>query len=139
MAGSGRADPQFGAVGIATVTSRRSVSATVERLMAILAERGLKTFVVIDHSGAAREAGIAMPDTKVVVFGSPVAGSPLMLAAPSLALDLPLRILVAAGDDGVTRVSYTDGDYLASRHRLDGSLAGPLRASAGVVEALVAD
>ena len=126
------------AEGVVSATSPHPVPETVGRLLAVLAAKGLTVFAVFDHSGAARQAGLDMPDTKVIVFGSPAAGTPLMLAAPLAALDLPLKVLVRADADGVTRVSYTDPDYLAARHGLAPEAAKPLHAVAALTELALA-
>jgi uncharacterized protein (DUF302 family) len=102
--------------GLLRVASRYSVDETVQRLRTILSERGLEVFALIDHSGEAEKVGMKMPPTKVLVFGSPKGGTPLMLAAPSLAIDLPLKALVAQDEEGKVRVSYNSPEYLQQRH-----------------------
>ena len=104
--------------GIVTIPSHYSVDETLSRLEKILAEKGVKLFSVVDHSGEAEKAGLKMPPTKVVIFGSPKAGTPLMLATPSIAIDLPLKILIAEDANGSVSVSWTAPAYLASRHGL---------------------
>jgi len=104
--------------GIVHLTSARSVSATLEHLLSILREKMITVFAVVDHSGEAAKAGLEMHETKLVIFGNPKAGTPLMLAAPDIALDLPLKILVAEDPNGTTRVSYNDPAYLQSRFGL---------------------
>jgi uncharacterized protein (DUF302 family) len=104
--------------GVVTKTSPHSVDATVTRLQRIIVEKGLKLFAVIDHSGEAAQVGLAMPDTKLVVFGSPTAGTPVMVAEPLAALDLPLKILVWADTNGATSISYNSPSYLAERYHL---------------------
>jgi uncharacterized protein (DUF302 family) len=98
--------------------------------------KGLKLFAVIDHSGEAAAHGLELRDTKVVVFGSPVAGTPVMQAAPLAALDLPLKILVW-DEDGQTRVSYTAPSELAARYGLNDELAARLAGIDGLTDALV--
>jgi len=104
--------------GIVNVPSRHTVDQTVETLKAILAEKGVTLFALVDHSGEAEKVGMRMPPTKLLIFGSPRAGTPLMLAAPSVAIDLPLKMLV--WEDGEQRVwiSYNSADYLQQRHGL---------------------
>lgn len=102
-----------------------SVSETVERLTAAIAAHGMKLFAVIDHSGEAAASGLDLRDTKVVIFGSPKAGTPVMAAAPLAALDLPLKVLVWA-DGSQTKLSYTAPSELAARYDLDDELAGRL-------------
>ena len=106
------------ASGIVTIPSRHSVDATLSRLENALAEKGIKLFAVIDHSGEAEKAGLKMPPTKVAIFGSPKAGTPLMLATPGIAIDLPLKLLIAEDTNGSVSVSWNAPDYLASRHGL---------------------
>jgi uncharacterized protein (DUF302 family) len=118
--------------GIIDISSRHSVDEIVERLKGILAAKGVTLFAVIDHSGEAAKAGLAMPNTKLLIFGSPKAGTPVMLAAPSIALDLPLKILVSESSDGNTCVSYNSPQYLKDRHRVPDELIKNL----AVIEAL---
>jgi uncharacterized protein (DUF302 family) len=101
------------------------VTETVARLSGLIADKGLKQFAVIDHSGEAATAGLELRDTKVVIFGSPLAGTPVMEAAPLAALDLPLKVLVWADGDQ-TKVSYTAPAALASRYGLNDELASRL-------------
>lgn len=110
---------------------------TMSRLTALIAERGLKVFAVVDHSGEAAAAGLALRDTKLVIFGSPKAGTPAMVAAPLAALDLPLKVLVW-DDNGQTRVSYTAPDALAARYGLSEELARPLAGIHAITDAAVA-
>jgi uncharacterized protein (DUF302 family) len=96
----------------------------------------MKLFAVIDHSGEAEEAGLELRDTKLVVFGSPQAGTPVMVSAPLAALDLPLKVLVWA-EGGVTKVSYTAPAELASRYGLGDELAAPLAGIDALTDAVV--
>jgi uncharacterized protein (DUF302 family) len=102
--------------GLITVPSQYSVGETIQRLQAAFAAKGLQIFAIIDHSGEAEKAGLKMPATRVIVFGSPKAGTPLMLAAPSLAIDLPLKALVAEDSRSKVSVTYNDPEYLRHRH-----------------------
>ena len=102
--------------GLIRVPSRYSVAETIDRLQSNFKDRGLGIFALIDHSGEAAKVGLAMPPTKVLIFGSPKAGTPLMVAAPSLAIDLPLKALVAENADGKVSVTYNDPEYLRQRH-----------------------
>jgi uncharacterized protein (DUF302 family) len=111
-------DPVEKGEGIVTIASRHSVDETVEKLKGILQAKGVMIFAVVDHSGEAAKVGLTMPPTKLVIFGSPKAGTPLMLASPSTAIDLPLKILVAQDAQGKVWVSYNSPDYLAARHGL---------------------
>lgn len=102
--------------GLIQVVSRYSAEETMRRLQASFVEKGLQVFAVIDHSGEAEKVGLKMPPTKLLIFGSPKAGTPLMLAAPSLAIDLPLKALVAEDAQNQVTVSYNDPEFLRERH-----------------------
>jgi uncharacterized protein (DUF302 family) len=102
--------------GLINVASRFSVDETVRRLQAAFGEKGLQVFAVIDHSGEAEKVGLKMPPTKLLIFGSPKGGTPLMLAAPSLAIDLPLKALVAQDAENKVTITYNDPEYLCERH-----------------------
>jgi uncharacterized protein (DUF302 family) len=102
--------------GIQTHISQHSVDETVNRLRTLLKDKGVKLFCVVDHSGEAIAAGLQMRPTKLLIFGNPKAGTPLMLAAPSAALDLPLKILVAEQPSGEVLLSWNDADWLRHRH-----------------------
>ena len=101
--------------GIVTKASAYSVAETVDRLKTALASKGLTLFALIDHSGEAERAGLTMQPAKLLLFGSPRAGTPLMVASPLLALDLPLKALVWQDGDGRVWVSYNSTQYLAER------------------------
>jgi uncharacterized protein (DUF302 family) len=118
--------------GLVQVSSRYSVDETVGRLEAAFVEKGMRVFAVIDHSGEAEKVGLRMRPTKVVIFGSPKGGTPLMVAAPSLAIDLPLKALVAEDAEGKVSVTYNDPEYLRERHEVPEELIKNL-AGAGVV------
>jgi uncharacterized protein (DUF302 family) len=121
---------------IVSKSSPRSVPETVKRMSELVSTQGLELFAVIDHSGEAAARGLELRDTKVVVFGSPAAGTPVMQAAPLAALDLPLKILVW-DDDGQTRVSYTAPAELGARYELTDELAAGLAGIDGLTDALV--
>jgi len=104
--------------GIVTIPSRHSVDETVDNLNAILKSKGVTLFALVDHSGEAEKAGLKMPPTKLLIFGNPKGGTPLMLAAPSVAIDLPLKILVAEDSQGTVWISYNSAEYLKERHGL---------------------
>jgi uncharacterized protein (DUF302 family) len=104
--------------GIVDTPSHHSVDQTVERLRGILQAKGVALFALVDHSGEAEKVGIKMPPTKLLIFGSPKAGTPLMLAAPSIAIDLPLKLLVWEDVHGKAWVSYNSPVYLQERHNL---------------------
>ena len=102
--------------GIVHKLSNHSVDSTLDHLKTILQNKGVTLFALIDHSGEAAKAGMQMRPTKLLIFGSPKAGTPLMLAAPSIAIDLPLKILVWEDVSGKTWVSYNAPAYLQQRH-----------------------
>jgi len=108
--------------GIVDVASNHSVDQTVEKLKAILEAKGVTLFALVDHSGEAAKVGMTMRPTKLLIFGSPKAGTPVMLAAPSVAIDLPLKILVWEDSSGRVWVSYNSPAYLAERHGLPQAL-----------------
>jgi uncharacterized protein (DUF302 family) len=108
--------------GIISRRSNHSVDETVARLRGILQTKGVMLFAVIDHSGEAEKAGMKMPPTKLLIFGNPKAGTPLMLASPSSAIDLPLKILVAEDAGGNVLLSYNAPAYLKARHNLPDEL-----------------
>jgi uncharacterized protein (DUF302 family) len=104
--------------GILRTASNHSVDETVTRLQSILQAKGVKLFTIVDHSGEAASAGLKMPPTKLLIFGNPRAGTPVMLASPSAALDLPLKILVAEDAGGKVWIFYNAPAYLQTRHNL---------------------
>jgi uncharacterized protein (DUF302 family) len=114
--------PTISGNGIVTLPCNHSVDETVEKLKGILQERGVTLFALIDHSGEAEKAGIKMPPTKLVIFGNPKGGTPLMLASPSSAIDLPLKILVSEDASEKVWVSYNSAMYLKERHNLPDEL-----------------
>ena len=120
--------------GIVTIPSRHSVEETVQRLEAMLAAKNVKVFALVDHGGEAVKAGFEMRPCKLLIFGNPKAGTPLMLRAPSVALDLPLKILVWEQADGAVVLSYNDAAWLRQRH----GLPEELMANISVVDALAA-
>lgn len=102
--------------GIKTLASRYSVEETIQRLQTLLKEKGIKLFCLVDHSGEALAAGLEMRPTKLLIFGNPKGGTPLMIDAPSTALDLPLKILVAEQPGGEVLLSWNDPAWLQQRH-----------------------
>jgi len=102
--------------GLMQIASRHTVDETVERLESILAGRGLRLFALVDHSGEAAKVGLKMRPTKLLIFGSPKGGTPVMVAAPTIAIDLPLKALVAEDENGKVSVSYNSPEYLQQRH-----------------------
>ncbi len=121
--------------GVVVKTSPLSVAETVSRLTELVAEKGMKLFAVIDHSGEARAHELELRDTKVVIFGSPVGGTPVMDAAPLVALDLPLKVLIY-DDGGSTRVCYAPPQELARRYGLSDELAARFAGINALTDAL---
>lgn len=124
--------------GLVQIASPYPVEETLRRLQAAFAAKGLQVFAVIDHSGEAEKVGLKMRPTKVVIFGSPKAGTPLMVAAPSLAIDLPLKALVAEDAVGKVWLTYNDSEYLQARHGVPEQLIKNL-AGVGTVIAKAVD
>jgi uncharacterized protein (DUF302 family) len=123
--------------GIESVRSAHSVDETVEKLKKLLAAKNVTLFALVDHSGEAAKAGLEMRPTKLLIFGSPAAGTPVMQAAPSSAIDLPLKILVWEDAQGAAWLTWNSADYLQRRHGIPEALvnvlaaAGALAAAAG--------
>jgi uncharacterized protein (DUF302 family) len=118
--------------GLVRVPSRYAVEETVQRLQTTFAAKGLQVFALIDHSGEAVKVGLKMRPTKLLIFGSPKGGTPLMVASPSLAIDLPMKALVAEDETGKVWLTYNTPEYLKERHGVPEDLiknlagAGPL-------------
>jgi uncharacterized protein (DUF302 family) len=108
--------------GLVNEQSNHSFDQTVEKLKQILQAKGITLFVLVDHSGEAEKVGMKMRPTKLLIFGSPKAGTPLMLAAPSVAIDLPLKILVWENADGKVWVTYNSPEFLRERHGFPSNL-----------------
>jgi len=123
--------------GLIRVSSRYSVEETVQRLQSTFAAIGLQVFALIDHSGEAAKVGLKMRPTKVLIFGSPRGGTPLMIAAPSLAIDLPMKALVAEDESGKVWLTYNDPEYLKERHGVPGDLIKNLAGAGALMEKAV--
>jgi uncharacterized protein (DUF302 family) len=108
--------------GLVNIASGHSVDETVRRIEAAIAAKGMQVFAIIDHSGEAQKVGLTMRPTKVVIFGGPKGGTPLMVAAPSLAIDLPLKALVSEDAEGKVWVTYNSPEYLQERHGVPADL-----------------
>jgi uncharacterized protein (DUF302 family) len=121
--------------GIVNIPGNHSVDQTVERFKGILEEKSLKLFALVDHSGEAERTGMKMPPSKLLIFGSPKAGTPVMLAAPSIAIDLPLKVLVWEDSHGKVWLSYNSPAHLRERHTVPADLLQNIAA----VEPLVAE
>jgi uncharacterized protein (DUF302 family) len=128
-------DQTADAAGIVVKTSQLSVTDAVDRLSGLVSGKGMKLFAVIDHSGEARAVGLELRDTKVVIFGNPVGGTPVMDATPLSALDLPLKVLIY-DDNGSTRVCYAPPEELARRYGLKDELAARLAGINALTDAI---
>ena len=129
-------DSQQARTGIVTLSGKQTVPETVARLAQILESKGVKIFAIVDHSGEAEKAGLHMPDTKLIIFGNPKAGTPLMIAAPTIAIDLPLKILIQEDENGRCLISYNDPGYLGARHNLPADLLPVLGAARDLAQQL---
>lgn len=118
--------------GIVTIPSHHSVDETVEKLENLLQAKGVKLFALIDHSGEAEKIGIRMRPTKLLIFGNPKTGTPLMIASPSIAIDLPMKAMIWEDANGKVWISYNAPAYLQARHSLPQELVQNIAA----VEAL---
>ena len=123
--------------GIITKLSPFSVEETLERLQDAMRSHGLSIFAHINHSGEAERVGLKMQEAHVLIFGNPKAGTPLMIASPLLALDLPLKVLVWQEKDGHVRVSYTSVTYLTARYSIPQALTGNIAGIDGLVESVL--
>jgi uncharacterized protein (DUF302 family) len=120
--------------GIVTQPSKYTVPETLDRLEAILRAKGVQVFARVDHSGEASKAGLSMPPTQLLIFGSPKAGTPVMLTAPLAAIDLPLKALAWQDTDGKNWLSYNDPQYLKDRFGLSEDVVKGLAAPAPLIE-----
>src|SRR5882757_8050271 len=121
--------------GIVTKSAHCTVEEAVNKIKSLLVIRGITLFAVIDHSGEAEAIGMKMPDTKLLIFGNPKGGTPLMLAAPSIAIDLPLKLLVSEEANGRCSISYNSPQYLQQRH----GLAKDLIQNIAIIESLATE
>lgn len=128
--------PDAATAQVVTKLSPWSVTDTVARLTAVVAAKGLKLFAVIDHSGEAEAIGLKLRDTKVVIFGNPAAGTPVMQASPLAALDLPLKVLVWLDEDQ-TKLSYTAPRALAARYDLSEELGNRLAGIDAITDTVI--
>ena len=124
--------------GISSIASPHSLEATLSRLEAAIRNKGLTLFAHIDHAAGAREAGLQMQEAHVFIFGNAKAGTPLMVASPLLALDLPLKVLVWADADKKIWVSYNTPEYLAQRHQIPPDLVKNISGVKPLIEAALA-
>jgi uncharacterized protein (DUF302 family) len=123
--------------GLVELLSRYSVEETLQRLELALATRGLEVFARVDHSGEAEKVGMKMRPTKLLIFGSPKAGTPLMLASPTLAIDLPLKALVREDETGKVWLIYNSPEYLKARHGVPSELIHNLAGAGALMEKAV--
>jgi YD repeat-containing protein len=121
--------------GLSERTSPYPVAETLDRLEALLGEKGVKVFARIDHAAEAKAVGLELRPMQLLIFGNPKAGTPLMQTAPSIGLNLPMKVLAWQDDQGQTRVTWNSADYLIARHGLEAGQAKPLAAIAGLIEA----
>ncbi len=122
--------------GLISISSNHSVDETVIAIVSLLREKNIKLFAVIDHSGEAKAAGLQMPPTRLLIFGNPKAGTPLMLASPSAAIDLPLKFLVAEDKQGKVVISYNTAGYLGQRHHLSEDMLAVIAAVGKLAQAI---
>jgi uncharacterized protein (DUF302 family) len=123
--------------GLVHISSPRSVPETLQRLETILHSKGMTIFARIDHSGEAAKVGLEMHDTKLLIFGSPRAGTPLMVAAPTLAIDLPLKALVWEDDKGKVWITHNSPEYLRERHAIPEDLVNNIAGAGALIRQAV--
>ena len=119
--------------GLRHVPSPRPVAETLQRLRMLLDSKGLAVFAMIDHSGEAEKAGMEMKPTQLLIFGSPKAGTPVMLVAPTVAIDLPLKALVWEDAEGKVWITYNNPEYLQQRHGIPAELVKNLAGAAAII------
>ncbi|MGP0071412.1 MAG: DUF302 domain-containing protein [Bryobacteraceae bacterium] len=124
--------------GIISKPSKYSVPETMHRLETILTSKGIKIFTLVDHSGEAEKAGLKMPPTQLLIFGNPKGGTPVMLAAPTAAIDLPLKALAWQDADGKFWLSYNDPAYIQRRYGLSDEVMKPLAGLGALIEQAIA-
>jgi uncharacterized protein (DUF302 family) len=123
--------------GLAHLDSKHSVDETLQRLQSLLQEKNVKVFALVDHSGEAAKAGLAMRPTKLLIFGNPKGGTPLMQAAPTAAIDLPLKALIWEDLEGHVKLTYNDPAYLQQRHNIPAELLANISGVSGLLEKAV--
>jgi uncharacterized protein (DUF302 family) len=123
--------------GIVDVASRYSVTETLDRLQSILKEKSIKIFALIDHSGEAEKAGLSMRPAQVLIFGNPKGGTPLMIAAPHTAIDLPLKALAWQDEEGKVWLSYNSPEYLRQRHDFPAELVKNIEGVSALIQKAV--
>jgi len=120
--------------GLISLPSNHPVDETLSRLHTLLAEKNVKIFALIDHSGEAERAGLKMPNTKLLIFGNPKAGTPLMQAAQTIAIDLPLKALIWEDEQGRSWLTYNDPEYLRDRHQIPPELLSNLAGATALLK-----
>jgi uncharacterized protein (DUF302 family) len=123
--------------GVVSLRSPYSVADTLQQLEAIIATKGLTVFARVDHSGEAAKVGLKMPPTELLIFGSPKSGTPMMIATPTLAIDLPLKALAWQDTEGVVWLSYNSPEYLKQRHGIPEPLVQNIAGIRPICEAAV--
>jgi uncharacterized protein (DUF302 family) len=126
-----------GDVGLINVASKYSVPETIERLQSVVKSHGLTVFALINFGGEAEKVGLAMQPAQLLIFGNPKAGTPLMIASPSIAIDLPLKALAWENSNGKVWLSYNKPEYLQQRHRLPDDLVKNISGIKELVEKAV--
>jgi uncharacterized protein (DUF302 family) len=124
--------------GVISKPSKYSVQETLHRLETILIAKGIKVFALVDHSGEAEKAGLKMPPTQLLIFGNPKGGTPVMLAAPTAAIDLPWKALAWQDAEGKVWLSYNDPAYIQHRYGLSDDVMKPLAGLSAVIEQALA-
>ncbi len=123
--------------GLIQLRSPYTVSETAKRLQSALQAKGLNVFCAIDHSGEAEKVGLSMRPTRLIIFGAPKAGTPLMVVSPTLAIDLPLKALIAEDNTGQVWLSYNSPEYLKERHSIPNELIGNIAGIGGLLQSVV--
>jgi len=123
--------------GLVQLMSQHSFEDTFQRLESTVASRGLTIFARIDFSGDAQKAGLKMNPARLLIFGNPKAGTPLMIAAPTVAIDFPLKVLVSTDKNGKVWVSYNSPEYLRDRHNIPGDLMKNIAGVTEIVQSIV--
>jgi uncharacterized protein (DUF302 family) len=131
-------NPSSTSDGVASIESPHPLALTLSKLQATIHNKGLTHFAHIDHGAGAREAGLQMQEAHVIIFGAAKAGTPLMVANPLLAIDLPLKILVWEDADQKVWASYNTPEYLAQRHRISSELIKNISGVKSLIEAALA-
>ena len=125
--------------GLRVLPTRRTVSDVLSRVASLARERGLTVFAQIDFSGDAQRAGLALSPTGLVILGNPKGGTPLMVSAPTVAIDLPLKILAWQDAEGKTWVAYNEAEYVQARHRFAPGLVKNIAGVGALAEAAAAE